>query len=82
MSEGERLGPMMELPKRYENKLILKLGFPFPLWLEILEILAAARQHGVVLTAEQVEAGGMFAELVEHVVGEYVLEHEPPRGSA
>jgi hypothetical protein len=79
---SEKLGPMMALPTRYENKLILKLGFPWPLWLEILEILAAARQAGLELTPEQIEAGGMFAELVDHVLGEYVLEHEAPKGSA
>jgi hypothetical protein len=79
LSEGVKLMP---LPPRYENKLSLSLSLPYPAWLEILEILAAANAGGLAITTEQMEAGGMFADLVQHAFGQYALEHEIPRGSA
>jgi hypothetical protein len=82
--DGMRFAPLgpKNCPARYVNKLLLTLGLPYPAWLEVLEILVAAREGGTKITPEQQEAGEMLAELVDHAFGQYVLEHDAPKGSA
>lgn len=79
-----KFAPLIEeCPARYQNKLILTLGLPYPAWLEIVEMLAHARvKHGAKFTPEQMQAGTMLVDLVAQAFADYALEHETPKGSA